>query len=179
MENASAHVAPQARMGLSPPERTSCSKKIPFGLQNSSSIYREATTPKTPAKSGESLGSPIRHDQISNNLEILVTDQGKPNKGGNPNSLCPIIKPSQDWHDSQEELLYQEGLALPSPQEERSTEDPSREINMARFLEIEDEDDSMERVNLDDYNSDDYKQYLSDEDMLDDLEAARAKTPRV
>ena len=35
----------------------------------------------------------------------------------------------------------------------------------------------MERVNLDDYNSEDYKQYLSDEDMLDYLAATRAKTP--
>ena len=33
----------------------------------------------------------------------------------------------------------------------------------------------MERVNLDDYNSEDYKQYLSDEDMPDDP-ATRAKT---
>ena len=36
---------------------------------------------------------------------------------------------------------------------------------MARLMEIEDEDDSMERVNLDDYNSNDYKEYLSDNDM--------------
>ena len=36
---------------------------------------------------------------------------------------------------------------------------------MARLMEIEDEDDSMERVNLDDYNSNDYKEYLSDDDM--------------
>ena len=31
-------------------------------------------------------------------------------------------------------------------------------------------------MNLDDYNSYDYKQYLSDEDMHDDPAAARAKT---
>ena len=36
---------------------------------------------------------------------------------------------------------------------------------MARLMEIEDKDDSMERVNLDDYNSNDYKEYLSDDDM--------------
>ena len=35
----------------------------------------------------------------------------------------------------------------------------------------------MERVNLDDYNSEDYKQYLSDEDMLDDPATTQAKTP--
>ena len=45
---------------------------------------------------------------------------------------------------------------------------------MLRLLELEDED---ERINLDNYNSDDYKQYFSDEDMLDDLSPAQAKTP--
>ena len=48
---------------------------------------------------------------------------------------------------------------------------------MVHLLEIEDDNDSMERVNLDDYNSYDYKQYLSDEDMLGDPAAARANTP--
>ena len=46
---------------------------------------------------------------------------------------------------------------------------------MVRLLEIKDDDVSMERVNLDDYNSDDYKEYLSDEDMLDDPATAQAK----
>jgi len=46
---------------------------------------------------------------------------------------------------------------------------------MVRLVEIEDEHDSMERVNLDNYNSDDYKEYLSDEDMLDDQITAQAK----
>ena len=117
-----------------------------------------------------------RHEQISGNLGALVTDQGKPSKGGNPISPAPSIKPNEEWLDSQEELPYQEGPALPSPQEEKITKDPSREINMVHLLEIEDDNDSMERVNLDDYNSYDYKQYLSDEDMLDDPAAARAKT---
>jgi len=49
---------------------------------------------------------------------------------------------------------------------------------MVRLLDLEDDDDSMERVNLDDYNSEDYKQYLSDEDMLDDPAVAQAKTPK-
>ena len=48
---------------------------------------------------------------------------------------------------------------------------------MVRLLEIEDDDDSIERVNLDDYNSDDYKEYLSDEDMLNDPATAQMKTP--
>ena len=46
---------------------------------------------------------------------------------------------------------------------------------MVRLLDLEDDDDSMERVNLDEYNSDDYKEYLSDEDMLNDPVTAQAK----
>ena len=103
-----------------------------------------------------------------------VTNQEKPNKEGNPNSPSLIIKPTEDCPKEEEKLPYQEGLALPSPQKQEDTKDPSREINMLRLLELEDED---ERINLDDYNSDDYKQYFSDEDMLDDLCPAQAKTP--
>jgi len=64
-----------------------------------------------------------------------------------------------------EELPFQEGPALPPPHEEEDTEDFSQEVNMVRLMEIDYEDDSMERVNLDDYDSDDFKEYLSDDDM--------------
>ena len=47
---------------------------------------------------------------------------------------------------------------------------------MVHLLELEDDDDSMERVNLDDYSSDNYKQYLSNEDVLDIPTATRANT---
>ena len=36
---------------------------------------------------------------------------------------------------------------------------------MVNLMEINDKDDSMERVNLDDYDSDDFREYLSDDDM--------------
>ena len=43
------------------------------------------------------------------------------------------------------------------------------------LMEIDDEDDPMERVNLDDYNSNDYKVYLSDDDMQANQTNAEAK----
>ena len=36
---------------------------------------------------------------------------------------------------------------------------------MVHLMEIDNEDDSIERVNLDDYDSDDFKEHLSDDDM--------------
>jgi hypothetical protein len=151
-ENESAHVKPRARMGLHPPEPTYYSPNIPFGLQNQATIYREATTSKIPTKIEKDLDSlpQTSHEQIFGNPGALVTDQGKPNEGGNPISPPPTLKPNPDWPDNGEELSYEEGLPLPSPQEERCTKDPSRDINLVRLLEIEDDDDSMERVNLDD-----------------------------
>ena len=46
---------------------------------------------------------------------------------------------------------------------------------MLQLMEIEEEDDSIERVNLDDYNSKDYKEYASNDNMLDDQATAQAK----
>ena len=64
-----------------------------------------------------------------------------------------------------EELPFQERPALPPPREEEDTKDLSREVNMVHLMEIDNEDDSIERVNLDDYDSDDFKEHLSDDDM--------------
>ena len=36
---------------------------------------------------------------------------------------------------------------------------------MVRLMEIDNDDDSMERVNLDDYDSNDFKEYLVDDEM--------------
>ena len=36
---------------------------------------------------------------------------------------------------------------------------------MVHLMEIDNEDDSIERVNLDDYDSDDFREYLSDDNM--------------
>ena len=37
---------------------------------------------------------------------------------------------------------------------------------MVRLMEIDNDDDSLERVNLEDYNSDDFNGYLSDSETL-------------
>ena len=111
--------------------------------------------------------------QASRDPSAPATDQIKTeSEEGNPNPTL-TIKPipegqTRRWSNTHnqtfEELPFQVGPAL-SPPEEGSTKDPSQGVNMARLMEIEDEDDSMERVNLDDYNSNDYKEYLSDNDM--------------
>ena len=117
MENAPAHVAPPAQMGFSPPEPTYNSKNIPFGLKNSASIYQEATSSKTLTKLEKGSVSPIGYDQISDNSGTTATDQKKPSEGRIPNNPSPTIKPNKDWPNSgEEELPYQDGPALPSPQ---------------------------------------------------------------
>ena len=80
-------------MGLHPPEPTYYSPNIPFGLQNQATIYREATTSKIPTKIGKDLDSlpQTGHEQIFGNPGALVTDQGKPNEGGNPISHPPTL----------------------------------------------------------------------------------------
>jgi hypothetical protein len=63
------------------------------------------------------------------------------------------------------ELPFQRGVPLvPSEDEDpQDIEDLCHEILMVRISELPDsEDDSAERVSLDDYNSDDFDEYLSD-----------------
>ena len=64
------------------------------------------------------------------------------------------------------ELPYQEEPPLLPPRVEEDLEDPSREVLMVRLMEIDNDDDSMKRVNLDDYDSADFKEYLSDDEIL-------------
>jgi len=59
-----------------------------------------------------------------------------------------------------EELPFQEGSTLPSPRKEEDIKDFSGEVNMVHLMEINYNDDSMERVNMDDF-----REYLSDDDM--------------
>jgi len=62
-------------------------------------------------------------------------------------------------------LPFQEGDTIdPSGnKQDQELKDLCREILMVRISELhESDDDSMERVNLDDYNSNDYDEYLSD-----------------
>ena len=62
------------------------------------------------------------------------------------------------------DLPFQQSTPLepPSSKQDQEIHDLCREILMVRIFELhESEDDSMERLNLDDYNSDDYDEYLS------------------
>ena len=63
------------------------------------------------------------------------------------------------------ELPFQKGvpLVLPEHKGDQEVEDLCREVLMVHISEAHDsEDDSMERLNLDDYNSDDFDEYLSE-----------------
>ena len=65
-----------------------------------------------------------------------------------------------------DELTFQEGVSLDPPErkEDQEVKDFYREILIVRILELhESDDDSMERLNLDHYNSDDYDEYLSND----------------
>ena len=54
-------------------------------------------------------------------------------------------------------------LDLPSSKQDQKIQDLCREILMVRTSEVQEpEGDSVERLNLDDYNSDDFDEYLSD-----------------
>jgi len=68
-----------------------------------------------------------------------------------------------------EVLPFQEGALLPPPKEEetQTTRDLSQEVLMVRTMEINscNDDNSLERVNLDDYCFDDFNEYLSDDNM--------------
>ena len=55
--HASSDVALWAKMGLPPPKPTYCTPNIPCGLQNLSTIYQEATVPKTRTKWEKDLDS--------------------------------------------------------------------------------------------------------------------------
>ena len=63
------------------------------------------------------------------------------------------------------DLPYQQStpLDLSSGKQDQEVQDLCREILMVRISEVhEPEDNYMERLNLDDYNSDDFDEYLFD-----------------
>ena len=63
------------------------------------------------------------------------------------------------------DLPFQQSTPLDpsSSKQDQEIQDLCHEILMVRISEVyEPEDDSMERLNLDDYNSDDFDEYLSD-----------------
>ena len=94
-------------------------------------------------------------------LIIKSTLEGRTVHWSNPHEHTSPKQSSQE----PAELPYQEGPPLPPPRAEENPEDSSREIMMVRLMEIDNDDDSMERVNLDDYDSNDFKEYLVDDEM--------------
>ena len=63
------------------------------------------------------------------------------------------------------DLPFQQSTPLDpsSSKQDQEIQDLFREILMVRISEVHElEDDSTERLNLDDYNSDDFDEYLSD-----------------
>ena len=73
----------------------------------------------------------------------------------------PLKAPSPQPVD----LPFQEGTPIDSSgsKQDQLIKDLCHEIHMVHISELhESDDDSMERLNLDDYNSDDYDEYLSD-----------------
>ena len=92
------------------------------------------------------------------NLVIYATPQGR--------TVC--LKEIQDpkvFSSQPTDLPFQQSIPLtPSAsKQDNEVQDLCHEILMIRISELhEPEDDSTERRNLDDYNSDDYDEYLSD-----------------
>ena len=78
------------------------------------------------------------------------------------------LKETQDSKASSSQptdLPFQQSTPLDpsSGKQDQEIQDLCREILMVRISEVhEPEDDSTERLNIDDYNSDDFDEYLSD-----------------
>ena len=78
------------------------------------------------------------------------------------------LKKTQDPNASGSQptdLPFQQSTPVdpPSSKQDQEIQDLCREILMVRISEVhEPEDNYMERLNLDDYNSDDFDEYLSD-----------------
>ena len=92
------------------------------------------------------------------NLIIYATLQGQIvhlRKAQDPNASASQV----------EDLPYQQSTPLnpSSSKQDQEVQDFCREILMVRITEVhEPEDDPTERLNLDDYNSDDFDEYTSD-----------------
>jgi hypothetical protein len=96
------------------------------------------------------------------NLVIYATPEGRTvclDEPGLKNQFVEASSPKVD------EVPFQEGASIDplGSKQDQEVENLYREILMVRIFELhESDDDSMERLNLDDYNSDDYDEYLSD-----------------
>ena len=140
------------------------------GLTNSDSEYSYDTEDELDnliqySKEAESHSAKnSKPDQVSlPNLVIYVTPEGRTaclEESELNNRSVETFGPQID------ELTFQEGVSLDPPErkEDQEVKDFYREILIVRILELhESDDDSMERLNLDHYNSDDYDEYLSND----------------
>jgi hypothetical protein len=118
--------------------------------------------------------------QYSNEAKAELTNNSKTDKDSLPNLV--IYATPEGWTVRLEksglnirsagtsgpqidELPFQKGTPLDPPEtkEDQDIEDLYHEILMVCISELyESDDDSMEHLNFDDYNSDDYDEYLSD-----------------
>ena len=108
-------------------------------------------------KSNSTKNSKSDQDSLPN-LVIYATLQGRTVR------LKEIQDPNALGAQSTD-LPFQQSTPLdpPSSKQDQEIQDLCREILMVRISEVhEPEDDPMERLNLDDYNSDDFDEYLSD-----------------
>ena len=75
------------------------------------------------------------------------------------------------------ELPFQQGVPLQEEDDDQKTHFPDREISMAIISEIQEHnDDPMERVDLINYNSSDYDEFLSDAEATE-TEAVNYEIP--
>jgi len=163
-------------MGLPPPEPT----YHPWGLKNSASIIQKILKYQIPTDSERDLDFLLGKKEPVNNGKGQENDQIDPDIGSRVQlKHAPVLTikstpegrtvywtyPREDRNLESTLLPYQEGLPLPSPCLESNNKDPSREVLMVRLMEIDNDDDSMERINLEDYNSDEFNEYLSDDDL--------------
>ena len=85
-----------------------------------------------------------------------------------PQGRTVRLKETQDpkaFSSQPTDLPFQQStpLDLSASNQDQEVQDLCREIFMVRISEVQEpEDDSMEHLNLDDYNSDDFDGYLSD-----------------
>ena len=96
------------------------------------------------------------------NLVIYATPEGRTVRLEEPGLKNRFVEASRPQIN---ELPFQEGTPLgPSrSKEDQEVKDLCHEILMVHISELhESDDDSMVRLNLDDYNSEDYDEYLSD-----------------
>ena len=110
----------------------------------------------------------------SDSAEKIETYQNSTTDGTINKAHQDTSKNDEEWQDRQmlrnpssqdDELPFQEGAPL-KEKDTLANQDFSREIFMAIISEIQEpEDDPMGRVDLIDYNSSDYDEFLSDPEM--------------